>query len=83
MKVQIKNSNYSPKAIKSLFTYFEMLSMNPLFDFNGLHVEIDPTIDFRGNDALIRWTDIDEGFNDKVIVNSLQEFQSNFRLLDA
>lgn len=83
MKVEIKNSNHNPTLIKSLYEYFHSLNEMPRWEYNGLIVELDPTIDFKGNDALIRWTDIDEGFNDKIIVNSLEEFQSNFRLINA
>jgi hypothetical protein len=83
MKVEIKNSNYNPTLIKPLYEYFHSLEEIPKWEYNGLIVELDPTIDFKGNDALIRWMDIQEGFNDKVIVNSLEEFQSNFCLLNA
>jgi hypothetical protein len=46
-------------------------------------VEVDPTIDCKANNALIRWTDINEGFNDKIIINSLAEFKSYFKLVNA
>ena len=83
MKVQIKNSSYSPKEIKPLFNFLESISHASLWDFNGLSVEIDPCFDFKNNDVLVRWTDIEEGFNDKIIVNSLDEFNSNFKLINA
>jgi heat shock protein HspQ len=83
MKVQIKNEKHQPKAIKSLFNYFQSINHYQVWEYNGLIVELDPTFDFKGNDALIRWRDIQEGFNDKLIVNSLEEFQLNFRLYDA
>ena len=83
MKVEIKNSDFEPASIHSLLEYFESLCETPIWEYNGLKVELDPTIDFKGNDALIRWTDIDEGFNDKIIVDSLEEFLSKFRLLSA
>ena len=78
MKVEIKNANYNPQTIKPLYDYFQSIANNNKWFYKGLLVEIDPTIDFRGNDALIRWTDLNEGFNDKVIVNSLEEFLLNF-----
>jgi hypothetical protein len=83
MKVRIKNPVFTPKEIPPLFKFLSSFCANPIWEHYGLRVEIDPTIDFKGNDALIRWTDIDEGFNDKLIVNSLEEFQSNFRLINA
>lgn len=48
------------------------------WDYKGLTVEIDPTVDFNNNNVLIRWTDINEGFNDKVIVYSKNEFEKLF-----
>jgi len=82
MKVEIKNSDVEPASIHSLLEYFESLGETPIWEYNGLKVELDPTVDFKGNDALIRWTDINEGFNDKFLVNSLEEFQLNFKLLN-
>jgi len=83
MKVEIKNSECKPKKIKTLFDYLKALHDVPKWEHNGLIVEIDPTFDFKGDNTLIRWTDINEGFNDKLIVNSLEEFQSKFRLIHA
>lgn len=48
----------------------------------GLQVEIAPTIDFKEENVLIRWTDIAEGFNDRVIVKNLDEFTSLFSLIN-
>jgi len=42
----------------------------------GLKV-IDPMIVFNQN-ALIRWTDVEEGFNEKMTVCSVDEFSTNF-----
>jgi len=83
MKIEIKNSKSKPSAIKPLFDYFLSLDETPQWEYYGLRVEIDPTIDFKGNDALIRWTNLNEGFNDKLIVNSLDEFKSQFTLVNA
>lgn len=82
MKVELKNKDYKPKEIKLLSDFLISLDENPLWNYEGLKVEIDPTIDFKGNDALIRWRDINEGFNDKLIVNSFEEFQSSFKLIN-
>lgn len=82
MKVEIKNSNQNPTIIKPLFDYFQSLREISYWEYNGLKVELDPTFDFKNNDALIRWTDILEGFNDKLVVNSLAEFNKKFKLLN-
>jgi len=50
-----------------------------LWEYMGLKVEIDPTIDFNSENILVRWLDIEEGFNDKIIVNSLNEFNAIFK----
>lgn len=81
MKLQLKNPDSIPNGIQSLFKLFSSLDENPLWEYHGLRVEIDPTIDFKGNDALIRWNDIDEGFNDKLIVTSLNQFNTFFKLI--
>jgi len=83
MEVEVKNSKFKPKAIKPLFDYFQSVDGNATWVYKGLIVELDPTFDFQNNDALIRWTDINEGFNDKFIVYSLKEFNSHFKLVNA
>jgi len=80
--LEIKNSIHKPTLIKSLYEYLISTNETPLWDFNGLIVELDPTFDFKGDDALIRWTDINEGYNDKIIVNSLKEFKKIFKLIN-
>lgn len=83
MRVDIKNPNYIPTKIKPLYHYFSSLKPMNSWEYEGMVVELDPSIDFKGNDALIRWTDIYEGFNDKIIVNSLEEFNSYFKQINA
>lgn len=53
------------------------------WDYMGLTVEIDPTVDYIDNNMLVRWTDIFEGFNDKIIVSSLEEFNQHFTKIDS
>lgn len=79
MKIEIKNSEFKPTKIKSLFDYFTLKDEKTQWEYFGLVVELDPTIDFKGNNALIRWFNVKEGFNDKIIVNSLKEFNLNFK----
>jgi hypothetical protein len=83
MKVELKNPRHKPNAIKPLIKFFQSLNQISVWEFKGLKVELDPTIDCKNNDALIRWTDINEGFNDKLIVKSLEEFNINFKLVNA
>ncbi len=80
MRVEIKNQNYSPIKTATLFNFLENIEEGTIWDYCGLSVEIDPTFDFKGDNVLVRWVDIIEGFNDKIIVNSLEEFSQNFQL---
>lgn len=83
MKVQIKNPSSNLNKIKPLYDYFETKNNNSCWEFMGLKVELVPTIDFKNNDALIRWFNVEEEFNDKLIVNSLEEFNLYFKLIHA
>ena len=69
--------------IHSLVSLLEKSTDNQNCIFNGLTVELDVIVDYSDKNALIRWLDIDEGFNDKLIVNSLAEFELNFKLANA
>ncbi|MFN4145027.1 MAG: hypothetical protein ACK4GN_04320 [Runella sp.] len=83
MKVEIKNPQAVPYKVKSLYEYFQEAKPNSKWEFNGFTVELDPTFDFEGDDVLIRWLDINEGFSDRLIVNSLKEFQAKFKEISA
>lgn len=65
--------------IYNLVSYLSEVKDNQLWEYMGLKVEIDPTVDYSDENILVRWTDIEEGFNDKILVNSLKEFNQNFK----
>jgi len=52
------------------------------WEYMGLKVEIDPTIDFNNQNVLVRWLDVNEGFNDRIIFYSLNEFNTNFTTIN-
>lgn len=79
MKFDYKGNPKNNTKIQSLITFIEDVSDLHKWSYMGLEVEIDPTVDFNNENILIRWTSIDEGFNDKIIVYSLLEFQSLFK----
>lgn len=81
MLVEIKNKYPESGTVISLYNHLLSIKPASLFDFMGLRVEIDPIIDFQNQNVLVRWTDIDEGFNDKVIVKSLEDFLHQFTIL--
>lgn len=74
-----KSANYK---LSNLEAYLRAVSDKAKWLYFGLRVEIDPTIDYSDSNVLIRWLDVNEGFNDKLIVNSLEEFNSNFKLIN-
>ncbi len=79
MNFDYKGTQRNKTNIDSLIALFENTNSLQKWIYMGLEVEIDPTIDYNNEDALIRWTSIDEDFNDKIIVSSLLEFQSLFK----
>ena len=81
MKFDYKGTQRVQTKIESLIALFENTNSFQKWIYMGLEVEIDPTIDYNNENSLIRWTSIEEGFNDKIIVSSLLEFQSLFKLV--
>lgn len=68
-------------------------SSNPIFkefvdfiktqDFNGwqymgMDVELDPTVCFADESVLVRWTDFENDFNDRLILKTKEQFLQNF-----
>jgi hypothetical protein len=79
MKFDYKGNKQKSTKIQSFIAFIDEVSDLQKWSYMGLEVEIDPIIDFNDENILIRWTSIDEGFNDKIIVYSLLEFQSLFK----
>ncbi len=46
--------------------------------YQGMNVELDPTVDFNNENIKIRWFELNEGFNDKVILKTKKEFLNTF-----
>jgi len=83
MNFDFKGIEKSETKISNFVTYLKKISNNSIWLYNGLRVEIDPTVDYNNENVLIRWQDIDEGFNDKIIFYNLGEFKKEFTLLNA
>ena len=83
MKYDYKGEMSIKTPIQDLVFLLETVDNNSIWLHNGLKVEIDPTVDFVNNNVLVRWCDVEEGFNEKVIYNSLKSFQKDFTLLNA
>lgn len=78
MIVEYKGSKIESTKIQELINLLNGVTDSQLWNYMGLKVEIDPTVDYNNENVLVRWFDIKEGFNDKIIVNSLREFNSHF-----
>lgn len=49
------------------------------WQYMGLNVELDPTVCFSDESILIRWTDFEEGFNDRIVIKTKEQFLQNFK----
>ena len=78
MIIEYKGDTNIKGEINELVDYLES-SQKELWVYMGMKVELDPTVDFTNQNLLVRWIDIEEGFNDKIIVHSLKEFQTHFK----
>ena len=79
MKFDYKGNLDKSTSINDFVSVLINVSDYKLWQYMGLTVEIDTTVDFINENVLVRWLDINEGFNDKIIVNSLNEFNNNFK----
>ena len=82
MKFNCKGIKSPVNEINDFIGFLYSVKENSLWSYNGLTVEIDPTLDYSFNNVLIRWVDVNEGFNDKVIYYNLAEFKKDFKLLN-
>lgn len=48
------------------------------WEYFGMNVELNPTVDFINENIKIRWYTLDGDFNDKVILSSIKDFNNNF-----
>lgn len=83
MKFDFKGIEHSENKIPDFVRYIQAIAESSLWIYKGLTVELDPTVDYSNNNVLIRWKDIEEGFNDKAIYHKLAEFKKDFQLLNA
>lgn len=83
MKFDFKGSRTEENKIAEFIEFLTLLNDKNRWIHNGLIVEIDPTVDYRNNNILIRWKDIFEGFNDRLIYTNLVDFKKDFKLVNA
>ncbi|MBS1535191.1 MAG: hypothetical protein JST78_08945 [Bacteroidetes bacterium] len=79
MKIDFKGKPEPNSPIQNLIDFIQETKAEQLWSYMGLTTVIDPTVDYQSHNLLVRWLDIHEGFNDKIIVNSLDEFNMHFK----
>jgi len=79
MKLDFKNSEIASSPIVSLVNYLSGIKDGQSWNYLGMEVEIDPTKDYKYSNFLVRCIGIKEGFNDKLIINSLAVFNKYFK----
>jgi hypothetical protein len=80
MKFDSKGNFTETGLISKMANYLASIPEKSIWDYMVLKVEIDPIVDYLEQNIFIRWADIKEGFNDKVIINCIEEFISLFSL---
>lgn len=83
MKVYFKGIKTRESKIFDFIEFLSNLSHENRWIYKGLKVEIDPTIDYNNCNVLIRWLDVEEGFNDRIIYYSVADFEKDFKLANA
>ena len=83
MKFDFKGAKKSESKISDFIHYLEIVKDNAVWNYKGLKVKIDPTVDCSCNNVLVRWKDIEEDFNDRIIYYNLEAFKKDFHLLNA
>lgn len=79
MKFDSKGNPNQNTSIEDLIRLITNTSDNQTWVYQGLDVTIDPTVDYNNQNVLIRWLDTIDGFNDKIIIYSLFEFNALFK----
>lgn len=79
MTFDFKGNPNKTTKIDNLITLLKSVDTNQIWVYEGLDVTIDQTVDHSNENVLIRWLDMDEGFNDKIIIYSLTQFEKLFK----
>ena len=83
MKIDQHGTKQDTGQINTLVEYLEQTNDFDKWNYMGLTVEIDPTVNYNNENMLIRWLDVNEGFNDRIIVSSLIEFNKHFKAIES
>lgn len=78
MTIEHRGTKIINSTIQDFVQYFTEVPDNQLWTYMGMTVEIDPTVDYSSENVLIRWVDLEEGFNDKCIYTSKKDFLIDF-----
>ena len=83
MKITHKGIRSTSSTIQDFARYLEETPDNQLWIYMGMTVEIDPTVDYSSENMLVRWVDLVEGFNDRHIYTSKEQFLIDFQPANA
>jgi hypothetical protein len=83
MRFDYKGVQTNDSAVSSFARFLSKVPDNQLWNYTGMTVEIDPTVDFDSGNVLVRWVDLEEGFNDRHIYTSTEAFLTDFQPTNA
>ena len=83
MDIHQKGVRSTSSMIQDFARYLEEIPDNQLWTYMGMTVEIDPTVDFSSENVLVRWVDLVEEFNDRIIYTSKEQFLTDFQPANA
>ena len=72
-----KKTGASNAIFKEFVDFIKTQDFNG-WQYMGMDVELDPTVCFADESVLVRWTDFENGFNDRLILKTKEQFLQNF-----
>lgn len=75
--VRGKKTESSNPIFKEFVDFIKIQDFNG-WQYMGMDVELDPTVCFADESVLVRWTDFENGFNDRLILKTKEQFLQNF-----
>lgn len=82
MTIQYKGVRENNSILNEFENYLKLLPNNTRFEYLGMEVEIVPYLSFTSKDVLFFWQELEEGFNDKIIFNTLEKFLNEFKIIE-
>jgi hypothetical protein len=83
MRFDHKGTQATNTAISNFAQFLSKVPDNQLWNYMGMTVEIDPTVDYSSGNVLVRWLDLEEGVNDRHIYTSAEAFLNDFQPINV